>query len=1203
MKFKNSLFLNRTGYALFVLIMIFSSDLLAQQSFGTYQPANVVVGQANFTSNVAECTAPGLYGPSYVAISSKGVLAVAEQTGRKVKLWNSTPTANGTAANVVVGNSGFFCSTSPVTASLTSDVEGVAFSPDGQKLIVSDAGNNRVLIWNSVPTSANTSANVVLGQANFTTNTSGISATKFNYPSGVFVGSNGKLYVSDFNNNRVLIWNSIPTVSNTPADVVVGQTDFTSKIIATTAANLYNPWGVCVAPDGRLLVAESGHNRVLVWNTVPTSNGAAANVVIGQVNFISNSAGTGSASLSYPIGVTVSPAGRLVIGDFFNNRVMLYNSVPTVNGTPANAILGQTSFASNVQFYPSGAPNAQNFYRPYNSAFDLYGRLCVVGRDMNRALIFGGVPVQAAELGITISTDNVNTCAPMPNVITVTVTNSSAVNATGVIATGSFPAAFTYTSSSTGNGTYNPASGYWNIGTVPANSSVTLTINGIPGEAGSYTAYASILQFNQLDTNLANNGVSLTYNITTAFPFYVDGDGDTFGAGNLVSVCAVNATTPPTGYSLNNTDCNDAAITYADTDGDGFGAGAPTPCGVTNNADCNDSSVTYADADGDGAGEGLPIACGVATTNNDCNPSNASVYPGHPEILSNGVDDNCNGLIDELPYCAAGAISSSFEKISNVAFNTINNSSTSVIGYENFATLSTSAIRGTANNLSVSISNGYPGDRVIAFIDFNQNGDFSDSGELVFGSGVGLGPHTGSIAIPTTALLGPTRMRVRMYETAAGGNNTSCGDSAFGQVEDYTVVIEAGQTITSLGSTSGCVFDTITINGTNLTGATAANVKIGGNPVYSIISNTGTVLTAMIGNGTTGAVTVTIGTTTATSSATFTVNQPPVFLTQPNTPAALCAGTGSATISVSASGAATYQWYRNGNAISDNATFSGTSTSVLTKSSPAASENESTYYVKAMSAAGCIQYSQSATLAVNPVGASAPGSNSPVCQTSTINLSATPVTFPGYTMNSNSGVAFINISGTGTNLPGFLDDESEHNIAIPAFTFNGVMYTFARVGMNGVIVLGSATGEVVWYNEAMPSTANTAGNIYLAPFWDDLDVQSSPTIKTQTVGSVFIIQYTNATHYAIGTTTNSITFQVQLNLTTGAITFVYSDVVFGNSAYDYGRDATIGIQMSSSRAVMYSNFTSSLANGQSITLIPNNTVAFAWTGPKSFTTN
>ncbi|WP_333696782.1 autotransporter-associated beta strand repeat-containing protein, partial [Flavobacterium sp.] len=66
------------------------------------------------------------------------------------------------------------------------------------------------------------------------------------------------------------------------------------------------------------------------------------------------------------------------------------------------------------------------------------------------------------------------------------------------------------------------------------------------------------------------------------FDFYADLDGDTYGAGAPVALCAVNASTPPAGYSVNATDCDDTDATkhatfafYADLDGDTYGAGAP----------------------------------------------------------------------------------------------------------------------------------------------------------------------------------------------------------------------------------------------------------------------------------------------------------------------------------------------------------------------------------------------------------------------------------------------------------------------------------------------------------------------------------------------------------------------------------------------------------------------------------------------------
>ncbi|MFT3793888.1 MopE-related protein [Flavobacterium sp.] len=170
--------------------------------------------------------------------------------------------------------------------------------------------------------------------------------------------------------------------------------------------------------------------------------------------------------------------------------------------------------------------------------------------------------------------------------------------------------------------------------------------------------------------------------IHATFPFYADVDGDSYGAGSLVAVCAIDANTPPAGYSLDGTDCDDnnAAIHttfsfYVDADNDTYGTGdlvsvcavdANTPpTGYSlNNTDCNDSDAAafqsatlYIDADSDGYSNGvsqvvcygatIPTGYLAANTMLDCNDSVAAINPGHAEVLYNGVDDNCDGNLDE----------------------------------------------------------------------------------------------------------------------------------------------------------------------------------------------------------------------------------------------------------------------------------------------------------------------------------------------------------------------------------------------------------------------------------------------------------------------------------------------------------------------------------------------------------------------------
>ncbi|MEO6488589.1 MAG: GEVED domain-containing protein [Ferruginibacter sp.] len=140
-------------------------------------------------------------------------------------------------------------------------------------------------------------------------------------------------------------------------------------------------------------------------------------------------------------------------------------------------------------------------------------------------------------------------------------------------------------------------------------------------------------------------------------------------------------------------------------------------------------------------------------------------------------------------YCVAGSPDVDFEKIGLVEYGTISNPSTSVGPYEDFTAISTTIEKQNPTPITVTIDNPFNTDQVIVFIDYNHNGSFADAGETAYTSALGVGPHTGTITIPPSALLGPTRLRIRLHDTGFGPNSTSCGNSTYGQVEDYTVDI------------------------------------------------------------------------------------------------------------------------------------------------------------------------------------------------------------------------------------------------------------------------------------------------------------------------------------------------------------------------------------------------------------------------------
>src|SRR5581483_521713 len=108
-----------------------------------------------------------------------------------------------------------------------------------------------------------------------------------------------KYFVGEDTNNRVMIYNSIPTTNGSLADVVVGQANFTTAAAnqgGTASANTLNgPRGICLW-NGNLVIADRYNNRVLIYNGIPAGNNAAASLVLGQPDMATTTINTGGLS-------------------------------------------------------------------------------------------------------------------------------------------------------------------------------------------------------------------------------------------------------------------------------------------------------------------------------------------------------------------------------------------------------------------------------------------------------------------------------------------------------------------------------------------------------------------------------------------------------------------------------------------------------------------------------------------------------------------------------------------------------------------------------------------------------------------------------------------------------------------------------------------------------------------------------------------
>ncbi|MBA3830262.1 MAG: DUF2341 domain-containing protein, partial [Taibaiella sp.] len=183
-------------------------------------------------------------------------------------------------------------------------------------------------------------------------------------------------------------------------------------------------------------------------------------------------------------------------------------------------------------------------------------------------------------------------------------------------------------------------------------------------------------------------------------------------------------------------------------------------------------------------------------------------------------------------------------------------------------------IAGAYNNANIYY-NGFAAAAVTKNTDYLTRWQLTDGGAYNWST---LNYATGAV-IDTRAASLATNVRaitIQVTEAAATSTIVDWVRVRKSQATDPTTTVGAqvvnAPALTSLGSASGCAGSSITINGTNLSGATAANVQVGGTPVSSITSNSGTQIIAVLGSGTTGFVTVTTAGGTASSSPTsFTV--------------------------------------------------------------------------------------------------------------------------------------------------------------------------------------------------------------------------------------------------------------------------------------------------------------------------------------------
>jgi DNA-binding beta-propeller fold protein YncE len=469
--------------------------------------ADYVLGHTDFTTTVQGSAQNRFNTPLGVAYNATDdLLYVSDSSNNRVVVYDVRPAgsgsqslcgvsttgiSNGMNASCVLGQPDFATNSSSATQNKLYVPTSSFYDSGNQRLYISDSFNNRVVVYDVRPEGSGSqslcgesttgiangmNASCVLGQPDFTTVTAGTTQSVMRNPwSTVVDTANNWLFVSDYNNNRVLLFDVRPEGSGSQslcgesttgiangmnASCVLGQTDFTTLTLDSTQSKMFRPVGLDIKASANILfVSDYGNNRVLLFDirgegsgsqdlcgtsTTGIATGMNASCVIGQSNFTANSAS--AAALSSAPGVTYNPSNnRLYVSEQGNNRVSVYNIGDLANGMAKEDVIGQqevdytyeppaTFTTSAINNNGTIVPNSVGLRGAKDLAIDtVHHRLFIADTINSRVLVFN---LNTDNTPIDYVADNV---IGQPDFATLT----PAVTSTGL----NFPSGMVYDSS------------------------------------------------------------------------------------------------------------------------------------------------------------------------------------------------------------------------------------------------------------------------------------------------------------------------------------------------------------------------------------------------------------------------------------------------------------------------------------------------------------------------------------------------------------------------------------------------------------------------------------------------------------------------------------------------------------------------------------------------------------------------------------
>lgn len=367
------------------------SDITVTCGTGTFAEIGtegaVAIGPSDLVTSANEY----LDSPVGTVAYANGLLFVPDKNDNRILIFDGIPTESGAEPVGVLGKADLDNTDTDATSAGT--FSGPAdIATDGEHLVVADKENNRVLIFNSIPASTGgvIDADIVLGQeGDFTASDEAVGENSMDYPESVWI-VDGKLLVADSDNNRVLIYDTFPTSSEATPDLVLGQddldhNDFNGEGHSPGANTLYYPSGVW--SDGTMIIVADQYNyRVMIWSSWPTENNADADYVLGADDKVSDVTNPISATASnFDYVSRVSSDGEKIYVSDLMNYRVLVFDYPESDGESAVAVIGQSDFEND------DADTSEDRFGEVGGMTFVGNQLLVTDTGNNRVVVFNQV--------------------------------------------------------------------------------------------------------------------------------------------------------------------------------------------------------------------------------------------------------------------------------------------------------------------------------------------------------------------------------------------------------------------------------------------------------------------------------------------------------------------------------------------------------------------------------------------------------------------------------------------------------------------------------------------------------------------------------------------------------------------------------------------------------------------------------------------